>query len=66
VPRVFGAAKITVGFGPVVDGHLMQLVRQLAVVDQGAEPLHGAVAVLVLSTGEGVEQLSQSVSSRVG
>lgn len=41
VPRVLGAGRITVGFGPAADGHVMQFVRQLAGVGPGTEPLHG-------------------------
>ncbi|WP_406301062.1 hypothetical protein OHA61_39735 [Streptomyces sp. NBC_00885] len=41
MPRVLGAGRITVGFGPAAGGHVMQFVRQLAGVGPGTEPLQG-------------------------
>lgn len=52
---VVGASEVALGFGQVVDGHLLQAGGEQVGVDGGGEPVGGAAAVLVLLSGQRVE-----------
>ncbi|MFJ9034882.1 hypothetical protein ACIRQP_42050 [Streptomyces sp. NPDC102274] len=55
------APEVALGFGLVVDGHLVEFRGQQTGVDDCGEPVGGALAVLVLSAGQGAEGFDQGV-----